>query len=75
MLFYLIDVSVDTNKVLAINGSKKNYKKEIKTFLQTNNIDFSSHIQPIEYTFCCSFTQNIQSFTSTVETITQIYIH
>ena len=27
------------------------------------------------YTFCCSFTQNIQSFTSTVETITQIYIH
>ena len=48
MLFYLIDVSVDTNKVLAINGSKKNYKKEIKTFLQTNNIDFSSHIEPIE---------------------------
>ena len=27
------------------------------------------------YTFCCSFTQNIQSFTSTVETITQVYIH
>ena len=27
------------------------------------------------YTFCCSFAQNIQSFTSTVETITQIYIH
>ena len=27
------------------------------------------------YTFCCSFTQNIQSFTSTVETITQIYLH
>ena len=27
------------------------------------------------YTFCCSFTQNIQSFTSIVETITQIYMH
>ena len=48
MLFYPIDVSVDRYKVLAINGSKKNYKKEIKTFLQTNNIDFSSHTQPIE---------------------------
>ena len=48
MLFYPIDVSVDRYKVLAINGTKKNYKKEIKTFLQTNNIDFSSHIQPIE---------------------------
>ena len=47
MLFYPIDVSADRYKVLAINGSKK-HKKEIKTFLQTNNIDFSSHIQPIE---------------------------
>ena len=27
------------------------------------------------YTFCCSFTQNIHSFTSTVETIRQIYVH
>ena len=34
MLFYPIDVSVDRYKVIAINGSKKNYKKEIKTFLQ-----------------------------------------
>ena len=25
--------------------------------------------------FCCSFTQNIHSFTSTVETIRQIYVH
>jgi len=32
MLFYPIDVSVDRYKVLAINGSKKNYKKEIKHF-------------------------------------------
>ena len=31
MLFYAIDVSVDRYKVFAINGSKKNYKKEIKT--------------------------------------------
>ena len=46
MLFCPIDVSVDRYKVLAINGSKNNYKKEIKTFLQI--IDFSSHIQPIE---------------------------
>ena len=49
MLFYPIDVIVDRYKVLAINGSKKKFiKKGIKTFLQTNNIDFSSHIQPIE---------------------------
>ena len=48
MLFYPIDVSVDRYKVLTINGTKKNYKKEMKTFLQTNDIDFSSHIQPIE---------------------------
>ena len=29
----------------------------------------------VHYTFCYSFAQNILSFTSTVETITQIYIH
>ena len=28
----------------------------------------------VDYTFCCSFTQNIHSFTSTVETIRQIYV-
>ena len=41
---------------------------------ETKPNDFITEQQSY-YTFCCSFTQNIQSFTSTVETITQIYIH
>ena len=42
-----------------------------------NLLDLFSQVDSVHsyYTFCCSFTQNIQSFTSTVETITQIYIH
>ena len=35
----------------------------------------SKFLQTYIYTFCCSFTINIHSFTSTVETIRQIYVH
>ena len=43
MLFYPIDVSGDRYKVLAINGSKKNYKKEIKTFFANPITSISLH--------------------------------
>ena len=50
-------------------------QQEANNFLEINAKGIRQYRNLTFYTFCCSFTQNVQSFTSTVETITQIYIH
>ena len=50
-------------------------KEEHQFCLFTHTTMFSKRLHKRDYTFCCSFTQNVHSLTSTVETIRQIYIH
>ena len=49
------------------------FLKEDQFCLFTHTTMFSKRLHKRDYTFCCSFTQNVHSLT--VETIRQIYIH
>ena len=71
---FLTEIKSTCQISVTFDQSKKQPKMQVDIFAQSPSINQTTN-SSIKHLLLHSFTQNIYSFTSTVETIRQIYIH